>query len=148
MRGIMPEWTADVALTNSRAGQVATLALSLLAFMVLLAACRGQTGPAQRGDQAVLTGTALLECSQECADRGMCGVSPERGEVILLSSWGPATRDFDLAVTSQTPVTIITYLEEVVVEVVTNLEFPLNYYLVDIPDRVPGWVAGWCLRTP
>jgi hypothetical protein len=128
--------------------RAAILLLSLLSLLVLLAACRGREGPIRWGNEIVLAGNAVLECSPECATRGMCGVSPERGEVILLSSWGPATWDFDLAVTSLTPVTIITYLEEPVVEVVTNIEFPLNYYMVDIPERGPGWVAGWCLRTP
>jgi hypothetical protein len=117
-------------------------------MLLLLAACRGREGPVQWGHETVIAGNAVLECSSECAARGMCGVSPERGNVILLSSQGPATRNFNMAITSQTQVVVITYLQEPVIEVATNVEFPLNYYMVDVPERGPGWVAGWCLRTP
>jgi hypothetical protein len=117
-------------------------------MVLLLAACRGREGPVQWGHETVIAGNAVLECSPECAARGMCGISAERGEVILLSSQGPATRNFNMAIASQSQVIVITFLEEPVVELATNAEFLLNYYMVDVPERGPGWVAGWCLRTP
>jgi hypothetical protein len=147
LKGSVPEPVTG-SITARPPTQTAARLLGLLSLLLLLAACRGREGPIRWGNEMVLTGNAVLECSAECGARGTCGISPERGEVVLLSSWGPATRDFDLAVTSQTPVTIITHLEEFVVEVMTNVEFPLNYYLVEVPGRGPGWVAGWCLRTP
>jgi hypothetical protein len=147
LNGLIPERVNRSMIARPPA-HMAVLLLALLGLLLLLAACRGEEGPIRWGNEVVLAGNGVLECSTECGARGMCGTSPERGEVVLLSSWGPSTHDFDLAIASQTPVTIITHLEEFVVEVMTNVEFPLSYYMVDVPERGQGWVAGWCLRTP
>jgi hypothetical protein len=133
------------SLTKKRAGRAAVLALLLL---LLLAGCRRGAAEPQRGDLAVLAGSAVLVCNQECADRGQCGSSVERGQVVLLSSWGPSAEDYDMAISSDTPVMIVTRLEEIAVDVMTEQDFLLPYYMVEVPERGVGWVAGWCLRSP
>jgi hypothetical protein len=120
----------------------------LLAFcLILLTACRPGR-QAQWGDQALLSGAAVLDCSAECAARGQCGSTVERGTVVLLSVNEPATHNHNLAITSGTAVSIFDTRPTRLLEQVTGTEIHLTYYYVNVPDRAPGWVAGWCIRTP
>lgn len=127
----------------------------LLAFLLLVACLGGGNEeqfppPAAPVDVVPPPSGALLACSQECSDRGQCGRSPDRGEVVLLNWEGPAlnTNEHDLAVPANTVVEIVEQRSETVVEVMSGLEFQLNFFHVFIPERQDyGWAAGWCVMT-
>jgi hypothetical protein len=123
-----------------------TYFLLIFGLIFLVTACRRNTAQ-QWGDQALLSGSTVLDCSEECAARGQCGNSAERGRVVLLSRWGPATHNHDLAITAGTAVTVLS-TEATFLEQAMGGELLLTYYLVEVPERGPGWVAGWCLRAP
>ena len=92
-----------------------------------------------------------LTCSQECADRGQCGQSTDRGTVVLLSADQPGVSpvDFDLAVADGSAVTVLEARPVNVVESGSGSEFPVNFYRVLINDRnVEGWVPAWCILNP
>lgn len=101
------------------------------------------------GSNAALPGSGpTLSCSQECADRGQCGESADRGRVVLLSAAQPSVSalDHDLAVTEGASVTVLEVRSVNVTENASGFEFPVNFYHVLIHDRnVEGWVAGWCV---
>jgi hypothetical protein len=120
----------------------------LLAFCLILLAAACRRAAPQWGDQALLSGNAVLDCSAECAARGQCGTSAERGQVVLLTLWGPDTHNHDLAIATGTAVTVLNSQATVLVQQATAEEFLMTYYQVNVPGRAPGWVAGWCLRTP
>lgn len=94
---------------------------------------------------------ATLTCSQECADRGQCGTSVDRGRVVLLSADQPAVSpvDFELAVADGAAVSVLETRSVDVVESASGFEFPINFYRVLVQDRnVEGWVAAWCILNP
>lgn len=92
-----------------------------------------------------------LTCSQECADRGQCGDSTDRGRVVLLSAGQPAVSplDLNLAIADGSSVTVLEMRSLNVLENASGFEFPVNFYRVLVHDRnVEGWVAGWCILNP
>lgn len=107
--------------------------------------------PGQDAGAAFPAGGPILTCSQECADRGQCGESTDRGRVVLLSAGQPAVSqlDHDLAIADGAGVTIMEMRSLNVMENATGFEFPVNFYRVLVHDRnVEGWVAGWCILNP
>jgi hypothetical protein len=123
--------------------------LFLCLLLLSVTACFGG-GDLVLGHEAPLAGDAVLTCSQDCADRAQCGQSTDRGEVVLLSPFGPVTQGHTMAVPVDTTVQIIDRRQETAVAVLTNELATVLFYRVTIPDRAePGWVAGWCLSgTP
>ncbi len=122
--------------------------VALMSFGVLtLSACsilgRGDSGPTS-GNEGALAGEALLVCSQECSDRGQCG-SSEAGQMVLLSNVGPATEGHNLAVPANSGVSIERQEARTVVQISTEEQFQMPFYLVNVPDRGQAWVAGWCI---
>ncbi|MCI0396148.1 MAG: hypothetical protein L0332_29755 [Chloroflexi bacterium] len=116
----------------------------LAAVVVVLVACGGE--PDQTlGSNNILVGNATLTCGQACAAQGQCGDSLERGKVILLSSFGPATSGHDIAAQENTPVVINSSQQLPVVRLRTNEQLPMNFYQVTVPERGVAWVAGWCI---
>lgn len=104
--------------------------------------------PSDQGLEAIPAGQPTLTCSQECADRGQCGESADRGTVILLSTLQPAVAaaDHDLAVQEGTVVSIVETRPITVVENASGQEFPVNFHRVAIPLRnTEAWVADWCI---
>lgn len=102
------------------------------------------------GSDLPLTG-ASLTCSQECADRGQCGTSTDRGAVVLLSADQPAVSpvDFELAIADGAAVSVLETRSVNVQESSSGFEFPVNFYRVLALDRnVEGWVAAWCILNP
>lgn len=130
------------------------LVIAVLALvMMVVAGCGGDAGeegavPVEQGLENIPTGQPTLTCSQECADRGQCGESTDRGTVVLLSTAQPAVTaaDHNLAVPEGTTVSIVETRPITVVENASGLEFPVNFHRVSIPLRnVEGWVADWCI---
>lgn len=104
---------------------------------------RGDNAPTS-GNEGAMAGEALLICSQECADRGQCG-SSEAGQMVLLSNAGPATEGHNVAVPANSGVSIERQEARTVVQVSSEEQFQMPFYLVNIPDRGQAWVAGWCI---
>lgn len=131
--------------------------LLLLILAHLLLACSvlgGDPNPAypgpEAGSDAPVAG-ASLTCSQECADRGQCGDSADRGRVVLLSSDAPAVAavDFELAIADNAAVNVLELRSVEVLESATGFQFPINFYRVHVPERnVEGWVSAWCILNP
>lgn len=106
--------------------------------------------PPQDGSDLPVAGPTVT-CSQECADRGQCGESTDRGPVVLLSAAEPAVSpvEFDLAVAEGAAVSVLETRSVNVRENASGFEFPVNFYRVLVQDRnVEGWVAGWCILNP
>ena len=150
----------DRAPFDGRAG-IKTLVVVMVIMAYLIVACGGGTPgdayPAPGvGDGSDLppagqAGGATLTCSRECADRGQCGESTDRGRVVLLSAAQPALSpvDFNLAIPDGTNVSVLETRSVDVVESASGFQFPVNFYRVLVPARnVEGWVASWCLLNP
>lgn len=108
-------------------------------------------GDGDGGQQPAPAGATTLTCSQECADRGQCGESADRGQVVLLSADQPAVAatEHELAVAAGSSVNVVDARSVTVVEETSGLEFPINFYRVFIPERnTEAWVAGWCVLNP
>lgn len=129
----------------------------LLVLAQLLLACSvlggGDADPypdPAAGSDAPVAGTTLA-CSQECADRGQCGTSTDRGRVVLLGAAEPSVSpdNFDLAVPEGSAVTVLETRSVEIQENQTGAQFPINFYRVLVHDRnVEGWVAAWCILNP
>ena len=135
-------------------GRHLTLLASFVIIISLIAACGGGNDDAPAddgiGDVAPAGGTALT-CSQECADRGQCGESTDRGTVVLLNLEQPAVMaaEHDLAVPAATAVNVVEERLVTVLETATGAEFQVPFYRVFVPERnVEAWVAGWCVINP
>jgi hypothetical protein len=117
----------------------------MLALMLVVSACIGrQPQEPVLGTDQTLSGPATLFCGQACRDRAQCGLADQQ-ETVLLSSVGPVTEGFDMAVASGTDVVIIQQLVEPVIQVSTQESQRVPFYQVDIPEIGAGWVAGWCI---
>lgn len=129
------------------AGRQPLIAL-LFALLALTAGCSliggDGGGNLTLGTEAVLLDQGVLVCSQVCLDRGQCGTA-DTGPMVLLSSARPVVTGHDIASAVDTQVAILQQQMETVVEISTNREFEVPYYLVDVPGRGPAWVAGWCV---
>ena len=98
------------------------------------------------GHITLLRDSGTLVCSEACRDRGQCGTTLE-GEVVLLHSAWPATRDHDVAIPANTPVIITNVLTETMTAVNDPVQtFPLYYYNVAAQDGSFGWAPGWCVQ--
>jgi hypothetical protein len=119
--------------------------VAMLSLMLIVSACIG--GGSQEpvlGTDQTLSGPATLMCGQECRERAQCGLADQQ-ETVLLSSAGPVTEGFNMAVASGTDVVIIQQLVEPVIQVSTQESQRVPFYQVDIPEIGAGWVAGWCI---
>src|SRR5690606_28179854 len=78
----------------------------LFALMALLGGCVFGGSDPTLGHVTLLQNNGTLVCSEACRDRGQCGSTLE-GEVVLLHSARPATRDHDVAIATNTSVMIM-----------------------------------------
>ena len=128
----------------------AWLLLALVILVSVVMACGGggaELPPAAGLTPNVAAGTAALACSQECADRGQCGPTEDRGPAVLLNLEQPAVvaAEHDLAVPEGTTVEVREVQSRTVVDASGN-GFPLNFYRVFVQSRnVEAWVAEWCV---
>lgn len=119
----------------------------------IVAACGGDDEP-QLGHQVLLSGNAVLTCSQECQERGQCGVlaGTENQTVLVGSPEQPSTTPRQFAMPAGAVVTINgePQLVELVLATDFNAREAVNFYSISVVDRgnAPGWVAGWCLAAP
>jgi len=117
---------------------------------MIIAACGGDATP-RLGSEVILSGNAVLTCSQECRDRGQCGVAvgTENQFVLIGSPEQPTTRPRQFALPTGSTVAIISAPTATTLVLVSdpNAREQVNFYPVTIPDRnnASGWVAGWCL---
>ena len=117
---------------------------------IIMAACGRDDAP-RLGSEVILSGNAVLTCSQECRDRGQCGVAvgTETQFVLVGSAEQPTTRPRQFALPPGTTVTITSPPLATNLLLVTdpNARETVNFYPVTVPDRgnASGWVAGWCL---
>ena len=126
--------------------------LALTAIFFLLSGCSlfKQDQPRVLGSEspAPLTGAAWMTCSQACRDRGQCGQGQSIGaDVVLLNTVQPDVVGANMILGAGTPVTI---LQSTDVELIKTINFQETYlarfYLVEVPNRAPAWVAGWCVE--
>lgn len=103
------------------------------------------------GDDAptddLLQESSILICSQECSQRGQCGINEDGDEMVLLSESAPGVVDHDVAAISGTPVSVTQQTELTVVQVQDGSRIQTPFYLVEVPGARLGWVAGWCLDS-
>lgn len=125
---------------------------SFIVVLLVLAACGGGEETPAEGlppeGSAATAFQATLTCSQECANRGFCGTSPDRGQVVLLNREGPSVTpsEFDLAIPDNTRVDILDQRVETVVELTLSVPFDTTFFNVFVPDRQDGgWAAAWCV---
>jgi hypothetical protein len=118
-----------------------------ITLTVLTSACslinRGESGEIL-GSEQLLSGEAELLCSSECIERGQCGTA-EQEKMVLLNSTTPATFGHDMAIRSGMNVTIVDEKMRTAVQLANNENISITFYLVNITDSTPGWVAGWCI---
>jgi hypothetical protein len=124
----------------------------IVVILMALAACGGGAEAPSEGlppEGGVASAfQATLTCSQECANRGFCGTSPDRGQVVLLNREGPSVTpsEFDLAIPDNTRVDILDQRVETVVELTSSIPFDTTFFNVFVPDRQDGgWAAAWCV---
>lgn len=121
--------------------------LALVVVLLVFVACGGgEETPG--GETGATAQQATLTCSQECADRGLCGTSPDRGQVVLLNREGPSVTamEFDLAIPENSAVEILEQRVETVIQVTTATPFEATFFNLFVPDRQDtGWTAAWCL---
>ena len=122
---------------------------TLVVLWVLVACGGGGREETPEGAGAIPSAfQATLVCSQECANRGLCGTSPDRGRVVLLNREGPSVTpaEYDLAIAENSVVDIVDQRVERIVEVATTIEFDTTFFHLFVPERQDaGWVAAWCL---
>jgi hypothetical protein len=129
---------------RERAFFLRLLCTTVILLSVTACSLLRRDGVSDLGSDTSLSGEAVLVCSRDCSDRGQCGVA-ESGTMVLLSSAGPATTGHNMAITDGTPVTIIVEEQREVVRVATGELELASFYQVNIPERGPGWAAGWCV---
>lgn len=120
--------------------------LLLLLSLVVLTAC-SVFNRRQFGNEVVLEGSGVVTCSGECAARGQCGESVDRGTFVFAGVDTPRVADHNGLLPVDTAVTILETRSVNLQSVSdTTQQFPLNFYNVILEDQTrSGWVAGWCI---
>jgi hypothetical protein len=88
---------------------------------------------------------ATLICSEECQDRGQCGLDELGSEFVLLAGSAPTLENHDQAYQANTPVTIVGKEDRSIIQVSSGVPVDAPFYNVVLPDGGQAWVAGWCL---
>lgn len=120
----------------------------------IVVACGGNDDEPQLGHQIILSGNAVLTCSQECRERGQCGVvaGTENQVVLVGGPEQPTTSPRQFAMPIGSVVTINGEPQSLVLVLASdvNAQETVNFYSVAVVDKgnAPGWVAGWCLAAP
>ena len=126
-----------------------TLFLAILfALALYLAACRGGNVP------LAVDEAAKIECTQECAERGQCGVLPDDRRAVLANEGRPAVRDHNRFFIDETPVTVREVSDRQLIAArdrvpltVEATPFPHLFYRVEGEGK-NAWVSEWCIARP
>jgi len=119
----------------------------LVCLVLLLAGCGSD---AVYGDEAILGGTAVLDCSRECKIRGSC--RPAQGSSDDLVSLGVAPAFPGVSTVVFESVAAGASVAVLETELVTGIEQGSNqeleirfYYVEDAVSQTAGWAPGFCL---
>ena len=118
-----------------------------LVLLLLLVACGENM---VRGDEALLEGTVILDCGQDCKDYGSCGRTADSDEEVLLLGSRPAFPHVSevefkglmggIAVEVQETKNVSGIIEG------TGEEVEIRFYLVNQSQAdMTGWIPGFCL---
>ena len=88
---------------------------------------------------------AIVVCSDECHDRGQCGLDEEGREFVLMGLASPTLEGHEKAVPANSPVTIVGKEIQPIIEVSSSDSVEMSFYSVILPDSTQGWVADWCI---
>ncbi len=120
--------------------------------MLLLVACSGLGGDQPRvlgsDSPEPLAGAAWMTCSQACRDRAQCGRAQNIGvDVVLLNTFQPDVVGQNMILGAGTEVRILEMAEIQLIKTINFQEvYPARFYYVEVPNRAPAWVAGWCIE--
>jgi hypothetical protein len=88
---------------------------------------------------------ATLICSEECEDRGQCGLDEQGSAFVLMSKSSPVLENHEQAYQTNTPVSIVGDEIHSVIQTSDSAEIETPFYRIILPDGGQAWVAGWCL---
>lgn len=96
--------------------------------------------------------SVFVVCSEECSARAQCGIINNNGNdinVVLMSANFPASRNHDVVMQDNLPMTVLDAKEEQMIIIGNETQIPMNYYLVESPEGtdtiVRGWIQGSCV---
>lgn len=121
-------------------------------LLILTTACGFLGGSNNRvlgsDSAAPLAGEAWVTCSQACRDRAQCGLAQNIDtEVVLLRTDVPDTVAHNMIIGHGEPVVIVGSTDVEVARVADpNSRYLTRFYQVQVPNRAPAWVAGWCIE--
>jgi hypothetical protein len=124
-----------------------TLTLVALLLLALLAACGGDPVPLAVDEPAV------IDCTDECADRGQCGRLVDDRLAALGHSAGPAVTGHDRFFVHETAVVVREVSERQLVGASSGIPlegatpFPHLFYRVEGEGK-NAWVSEWCVARP
>jgi hypothetical protein len=123
------------------------IVIGLLSLLMLLTACGEEP---VRGDEELLQGAVVLECSRDCQDHGSCGRTEESNQKVLLLGAEPAFPHVSnvefKGLVDGTPVEVQdTQIIKGIVEN-TGEDVEIRFYQVYQPlADMTGWIPGFCL---
>ena len=121
---------------------------AVLALALYLAACRGDAVPLAVDEAAVIV------CTDECAERGQCGVLLDDRRAVLANEGRPAVVDHNRFFLDETPVNIREVSDRQLIAArdrvpltVESTPFPHLFYRVEGEGK-NAWVSEWCIARP
>lgn len=123
----------------------------LLLILVLpwLVAC----GPDKvYGDETVLEGQVVVDCSKACQDHGSCGRAEESGRNVIMVGGQPAFPGVSaVEFRGLEDGALVQVLDNRVVDGIeqsSGNEVQIQFYLVEsVSGRTIGWVPGFCVTA-
>lgn len=126
--------------------------LLVFVLLTLTTACnvlRGSNARVLGSDsETPLVGDAWVTCSSACRDRAQCGLAQNiNTDVIMLRTDFPDTVEHNMIIGTGEPVVIMQSADVEVARLVDpNSRYVTRFYQVQVPNRAPAWVAGWCVE--
>ena len=136
---------------RSRRQVIAAVIMSIMSLTVLIALTSCSVlkliEDDEQDDAIADVDEAKLNCSEECMERGQCGVDEKGDEYILLASSMPSLEEHDLIYKSDTHINILNKENHSVMQPFDGKTFDMSFYNVALPEGDQAWVAGWCLEN-
>ena len=121
---------------------------AVFALALYLAACRGDTVP------LVVDEAAKIVCTEQCAERGQCGVLPDDRRAVLANEGRPAVWDHNRFFVDEALVTVREVSNRELIAsrnraplTVEATPFPHLFYRVEGEGK-NAWVSEWCIERP